>query len=197
MIIYKVTNKINGNIYIGQTIRSLDDRIISHVKSSKHPKVAFHYAIVKYGFDNFKWDILEQCNSIQELNKREQYYIRKYNTFKDGYNMNEGGSNATHSTITKSKISNSLRGNPKSAEHIKHMKDALTGRKLSEDHKKNISLGLIGNSFALGYKHSDETKQKVSDANKMRKYKPHSDETKQKIRDSVNRKIQEKNDKEI
>ena len=46
----------------------------------------FYNSIIKYGKDNFKASILEICD-LDELNAKETYYIRKYNTVDDGYNI--------------------------------------------------------------------------------------------------------------
>ena len=92
MIIYKATNKVNGKSYIGQTIRTLYERKKSHFNVAyNNPQFAFHNAIRKYGKENFKWEILCGCKDIDELNKKEKYYIKEYKTFgKNGYNMTTG-----------------------------------------------------------------------------------------------------------
>ena len=57
MIIYKATNKINGKVYIGQTINSLEHRKSGHEREARYQKetsVYFHNALLKYGFYNFK-----------------------------------------------------------------------------------------------------------------------------------------------
>jgi len=105
-IIYKATNKINGKSYIGQTINKNFDIYIkrSHKKPSEYSKDinrVFHNAIRKYGWNNFEWEILEKCDSKNELNEMEFHYIKQYNTFfrMNGYNMTfggEGGGNYTH-----------------------------------------------------------------------------------------------------
>lgn len=98
MIIYKVTNKINNKIYIGQTINSLEHRRKQHEKDCRRNKYynnRFHNALIKYGFDNFIWECLCECVSIEELNSKEQYYISEYNTTDKalGYNLKFGGNN--------------------------------------------------------------------------------------------------------
>ena len=87
------TNKIDGKCYIGQTTGLLKNRINRHVLDSKKKNnIYFHNAIIKYGSDNFKWCILEFCYSLEELNEKEQWYIKHYNSFGDnGYNMTTGG----------------------------------------------------------------------------------------------------------
>lgn len=87
-IIYKVTNKVNGKSYIGQTRYTLEFRWRQHLH--KKDKTYFHNAIRKYGAENFSAEILEEC-PYSNLNEREIFYIAKYETFKKGYNLTIGG----------------------------------------------------------------------------------------------------------
>lgn len=86
--IYKITNKVNGKSYIGQTRYTVEFRWRQHIH--KKDNVYFHNAIHKYGIDNFTIEILEECK-YEDLNSREIFYIAKYNTFKEGYNLTIGG----------------------------------------------------------------------------------------------------------
>lgn len=87
-IIYKITNKVNGKSYIGQTRYSLEFRWRQHIH--KKDNTYFHNAIRKYGAENFSIEILEECE-VSKLNEREMFYIAKLNTFKEGYNLTIGG----------------------------------------------------------------------------------------------------------
>lgn len=86
--IYKITNKVNGKSYIGQTRYTIEFRWRQH--QHKKDNAYFHNAIKKYGAENFIVEQLEECN-VEDLNNREIYYIAKYNTFQDGYNLTIGG----------------------------------------------------------------------------------------------------------
>lgn len=90
-VIYCFTNKINGKKYVGKTV-NLKRRIYAHKYDAKNKKTksAFHLAIIKYGFDSFDLEILWEGSKV-ELNDKEQYYINKLNTYKDGYNLTLGG----------------------------------------------------------------------------------------------------------
>ena len=94
-IIYKVTNKINGKVYIGQTIRTLAERIYYHYYRADHEpevtKTHFINAIRKYGKDNFLWEEIDFANSQSELNEKEKYWIQFYNSVEYGYNIQAGG----------------------------------------------------------------------------------------------------------
>lgn len=98
MIIYKATNKINNKSYIGQTTQKFESYLRNHITNAIHnidirkgqPK-KFYRAIRKYGSDNFEWSIIYQADSISDLNKKEMYYIEKYDSFHNGYNNSIGG----------------------------------------------------------------------------------------------------------
>ena len=86
--IYKITNKVNDKSYIGQTRYTVEFRWRQHIH--KKDNTYFHNALHKYGVENFVIKTLEECD-VEKLNEREIFYIAKYNTFKDGYNLTIGG----------------------------------------------------------------------------------------------------------
>lgn len=131
-IIYCATNKINNKKYIGQTIRSLSRRKTIHIYESKHgSKYYFHQAIKKYGKDNFIWDILLECSSKEELNEKEEFFIKKYNTMNNGYNLTRGGQNGGtrkgkhNSKEQKQKLSKLYKGSGNPFYGKKHSKKTL------------------------------------------------------------------------
>lgn len=91
--IYVITNKINGNQYVGKTVESLNERWENHVyekdkrRAEKRP---LYDAFNKYGVENFKIEQLEEC-SIDILSDRERYWIKKLDTYNNGYNATMGG----------------------------------------------------------------------------------------------------------
>ena len=99
--IYKIENKINSKVYIGQSI-NIEERWKNHKKSIYSCKDEYDYplyrAIRLYGIENFEWIIIEECNK-EELNNKEKYYIKQYNSITPyGYNQTFGGQdNFTHS----------------------------------------------------------------------------------------------------
>ena len=107
--IYKHTNKINGKSYIGQTKFNLEIRLKGHLKSVKAgSEYAFHRAIRKYGIENFQSEILEENISDILVEEKEQYWIKKYNSFGEGYNMTSGGE-GTKNIIVKESTKEKLR----------------------------------------------------------------------------------------
>lgn len=89
--IYSITNNVNQKTYIGLT--SLDnpfDRWKKHIRDSKNPIYPIHKAMNKYGVDNFKFRVIEECDA-SKVEEREIYYIEKFNSFYEGYNATLGG----------------------------------------------------------------------------------------------------------
>ena len=94
MYIYKITNKINGKVYIGKTEKSIRVRFSVH-KNNAHKKINryLYDAMNHYGIKNFEISIIEKCFDIDSLNKREIYWIEYFNSTNRnfGYNMQCGG----------------------------------------------------------------------------------------------------------
>lgn len=104
-VIYKITNTVNGKVYIGQTTRSLNTRWRLH-KSSRSFCRHLLNAIKKYGADSFTIEPIDQADTMEELNRKECEYIAFYNSIdrSKGYNLMSGGGNSHHSEETKRKL---------------------------------------------------------------------------------------------
>lgn len=90
-IIYKSTNILTNKCYIGYT-HNLPRRILTHKSASKNGKSKFYNAIRKYGWSNFKWEILFESDNMNEcLNIKEPYYIKLFDSINNGYNTTPGG----------------------------------------------------------------------------------------------------------
>lgn len=105
--IYKVTNLINGKVYIGQSdnieFRWKTHRNHSQKKYGNDYDCLFYRAIRKYGLNNFKFEVIEECQKNQ-LNEKEMYWIKFYNSFIgfvncNGYNMTRGGQTSSFSIL--------------------------------------------------------------------------------------------------
>jgi len=91
MIVYLVTNKVNGKQYVGQTVRSLSTRWHQHQLETSHVS-CLRNAIKKYGIDSFSVDILQVCETREEMSFVEMFYISFLNTKSpNGYNLTDGG----------------------------------------------------------------------------------------------------------
>ena len=90
IFIYKITNKVNKKIYIGQTINSIEKRFQRHINDALNYVVDTHLAraIRKYGKDQFEIELIECVSNQIELTTRERYWINFYNSTnsKIGYN---------------------------------------------------------------------------------------------------------------
>ena len=94
IIIYKITNLINGKVYIGQTIRPMEERFERHLRDAKNnllPDNKFHRAIRKYGEENFQIEKIDEASTKKELNEKEIYWIKYFNSVEKGYNASPGG----------------------------------------------------------------------------------------------------------
>lgn len=100
--IYKITNLINGKSYIGQSV-NIQKRFNAHRSAAFNPNnknydFPLYRAIRKYGIENFKFEVLEECTK-SELDTKEVWYISQYQTHsKKGYNQDDGGDQASHYT---------------------------------------------------------------------------------------------------
>ena len=149
MDIYKATNNITEESYIGYAVDGLEDRKCDHKRAANRgDSVYFHRAISKYGLDNFRWIILEQgVFDFEILKKLAIYWIKEFGTKRpNGYNLTDGGDGTL--------------GYKQSKEHRKKLSEAHKGKKLSEETRKKMS--------EAKKNMSDETKRKIGEASKGR-----------------------------
>lgn len=150
-VVYKHTNLLNGKIYIGITSQSLKNRCGKNGIGYRECPF-FYNAIKKYGWDNFKHDILYKNLTKEEAEQKEIELIAEYNSNNSdyGYNIANGGNcKGTMAEETKVKIS-----------------IAQKGRKFSEEHKKKISESQLGEkNHRFGKKQTDEFKEFIRNVN--------------------------------
>ena len=89
--IYKITNTINGKVYIGQTRRTLAVRWNQHKTCSRTYGFPLYAAMRKYGVENFICECLQECTA-EELDALEIYWMNHFNAYEKGYNAKAGGS---------------------------------------------------------------------------------------------------------
>lgn len=167
--IYGIFNLIIGKIYIGSS-NNLPRRKHEHFYRLKNNRLGNHplqNAYNKYGKESFKFYIIEYCNK-NELVEKEQYYLELFKTYRRdcGYNCRhiaEVNSGYKFSEITRKRMSEG---------HLSKVPN------LSDKQKEERRERMLGNKFMLGYKHSEETRKKISDTNKGKR---HSEESKKKM----------------
>ena len=110
--IYKATNQVNGNFYLGAASNGMLSRQKAHIwdaQSGRGGCKVFHRAITKYGKESFTWQVVETLSSFEEMMKREIELIAE---LKPQYNMTIGGEGIVGLTRTKEwyeKVSKSLK----------------------------------------------------------------------------------------
>ena len=192
MIIYKIENKINGKIYIGQTKNKVSDRIASHITNNW----PIGQALRKYGLQSFVITIIDYADTKEILDEKEVYWIKFLDCkIPKGYNVADGGSGASgyshteeHKKLLSERITGS--GNPmNNPETVKKVRLKNLGRKQSEITKKKRSDTLSGKPKSIehvqrisdslkGHEVSEEVRKKISEGHKGKHL---SEETKQKI----------------
>jgi group I intron endonuclease len=195
MIVYKITNSVNGKVYIGKTAKTFDQRWRSHVKAAKEGSpIYFHKAIRKYGTLAFFGNVICRASTPEELNLLERFYIGVLNANRCGYNLTSGGEGTPGHKVSK-----------KTREHLR--KIALN---MPEEQRRKLADASRGNtnrrgqqhtaaakrklaayrgplSSMFGRKHTEETKKKMRLAalgNQRRLGMYHSEATLQKMRDA-------------
>jgi hypothetical protein len=156
MIIYKTTNLIDGKIYIGQDTKNNPKYLGSGVLLKK--------AFVKYGKENFKKEILEECLQKNLLDEREKYWIMTLDSRnpKIGYNVAIGGE-GQNLDIGKEFISKLHKGKKLSQETIEKIKKTMKNKPTSQS---SINALLMYAGHRKGSKMSLESKRAISEANK-------------------------------
>lgn len=186
--IYVTTNLINGKKYIGQHKRSQD---INNPDDSWYLGSGFILwkAIEKYGIENFSRTIICECNSSEELNEKEDYFIRKYNAVEDPnyYNMSQGAvprlSGENHWLYKKhgGHLPPTMRENL-----CKSQKKRWESPEKRKEMSEKISPTLIGNKRRLGTTQSLETRILIRDKNKGKTIPDHTRAINSKLRTETN-----------
>lgn len=142
MIVYKIYNDVSDKLYIGITTKSLEQRWKWHLnKCRKGVTTHLYSAMRKYGIEKFHIVQIDSANSLDELKKKEQYYVTLFDTYKSGYNMTEGGdSNPMDCAKSKEKHDATMRDSFTREKISKTMKEkSQQGNLFTEEHRKHLS----------------------------------------------------------
>lgn len=137
MWIYKITNKINNKIYIGQSTHSVQKRFKRHLNDALSNRLDTHLcrAIRKYGPENFYVEEIDEASSQNELNQKEHYWINYYDSLHIGYNETDSVLKCGGNTYIN-----------KTEEEMENIKEKIRQTKMGEknpNHRKVIQTDLI------------------------------------------------------
>lgn len=186
--IYKITNKVNNKVYIGQTsdFYKRHREHLQHLTNNVHVNKHLQNAWNKYGDENFIFEFIEICDD-DTITCREQYWIDFYGGIDspNTYNVRDAGNSGTFSKETCAKISESLKGRHHSSETKEKLSKIFKGSHHTAEARKKISDANKKRVYKRGFHLSESTKKKISDSMKGRpcvnKGYRHTEEAKKKI----------------
>lgn len=165
MEVYKITNTINQKLYIGQTVKTAKKRFEDHkqafkkyVKKGKNTTKLYN-AFKEIGIENFKVEKIENCETREELDKREIYWIKNLNTMEQGYNTLPGG----NSPRTTEQIKKTLR--EKAIKNFSSEKGKKIKAIISKTQKERIKNGEHEFCGKFGAEHYNHKKIRQLDVN--------------------------------
>lgn len=140
MLIYKITNSVNGKVYIGQTVQKPENRWKRHKFESKKSKNPLYTSMRKYGIESFVFEPILEADTLEELNNLEKLAIIHFNSCdrRFGYNIMSGGLNSLHSEETKNKMSEIKKNKPWSESQFSSMQKVFKDRKYRLVNKINL-----------------------------------------------------------
>jgi len=153
MGVYKITNLINGKIYIGSSfdMGKRWNRHLNELKSNKHHSQKLQRAFNKYGVNNFIFEELELCGK-ENLNEVEQFWLDKFDSYNQGYNCSPN-------------VKKPMLGKNHSNETKKIMSSKRLGKILSEETREKLSLSNKGKKYDI---YTEERNNKISESLKGR-----------------------------
>lgn len=168
--IYCIENTVSSKKYIGQSV-NVNNRWRQHrneLNKNCHFNDYLQKSWNKHGESCFRFYVLEYCNE-EDLDEREIYYIELYNTLNRdyGYNLKTGGqSNPSLSEESRKKLSESIQKSYLDPNRRKIQRDNALKQWTNPEIKAKIS---GPNSAMYGKHHTNEAKEKISQANKGRR----------------------------
>lgn len=165
MIIYKITNLINGKIYIGKTKKDLKWRIRKHIRENKYYVAR---ALNKYGLESFEISVIDNADTRKVVNEKERYWIKFYDCRSPkGYNCTKGGDGndnpRSEETREKIRVANLGERHPQYGKHQSEESNQKRREALMGEKNHNYGKDLSGsNNPSYGKRRSIETRLKMS-----------------------------------
>lgn len=178
--IYRITNTVNGNTYIGKTGMNFGDRWDCHraqLNGGYHDNPHLQHAWNKYGAEAFEFCVVESVEDVSLLNELEIKYIKQYRELGCCYNILDGGDGGfllgSHlSEETKRKIGEKNRinmtGKKASEETKKKMSESQKKRYESWTDEERAEYGRKISEYASGYQWNEDSKKKFSELQKTK-----------------------------
>lgn len=151
--IYKIVNKINGKVYVGQSVDIVERWKQHGYKAFNQNELAYnsaiHAAFRKYGIENFELVVLEEC-AVSELDERERYWIQELDCLSpNGYNVLVGGQ-AYRITKTCSKCGKALDSHNKTGFCVDCYHQEIRKHIPSKEELLEVILSYKGNFTKIG-----------------------------------------------
>lgn len=166
--IYMIRQKSTGRIYIGQTGNSFIKRFWNHnwkLKHNIHDNKFLQNSWNKYGSEDFEFSVVDVVQDKSLLDYYEKYYISKFDTLNDGFNLTSGGDGKSNCPMSenakmivgaKNKIHNT--GKIASPETREKMRKSSRHLKMTKNHKEKLK------AVHTGFKYSERSKNKMSES---------------------------------
>lgn len=176
--LYRITNKINGKVYIGQA-QDYQHRWADHRRAAKinKPIQIIHHALIKYGLSNFEFKVIASCKTQDDANELETLLVAQYNSHVSsgkGYNATLGGMNAPKTEEWKQKVKLTHQKNMKDPK-FRAMKTEVASKMQQRYRRWLADNGLQFPGFQKGHEVKTEWREATRLANSG---KVHSEETK-------------------
>ena len=211
-VVYRLVNKQTGQSYVGKTRQPLETRIRRHQHSAKHKGTnnegqPIVHAIRELGFESFDVEVLYESEEFEDkkalddlLNEKEIYFIEKYDSIANGYNRTKGGAGMLGFSLPPSSrisISKANKGRKYGEDFKEKCRERNKKTWSNEEHRKMMSERFSGEKNPMygirltgeknhnhGKPMPEETKRKLSEANKGKSRNPFSEETRRKLSES-------------
>lgn len=165
--LYKITNRVNGKLYIGITKLDLHQRWAAHVGSARNPKYPIQHAINKYGAENFLIELICESADKKSISALEEPTIQLFNSRENGYNVAKGGYGGDLGPEARAKAKLTIES--RTPERQRAISKKLSNSHIGKKRDKAVKLKMsVLQKERGGYgppAHTRETREKISKSN--------------------------------